>query len=252
MKAKFCAFVISFPASLLSVPSLPLGSRAKVGRERGGHGPKTALKPQPLFKWGCLLVHYSVFPSSWRRKRRMWKSILVSFLACIFFVSFLFVFFFLFFSIATTALLSVGEHRVDKKIQVFLIFDSASVRTSIFLFVLKSPFICVCCTFTVIFHTVHVSLSHEANERPKSPSISFEWDKTGFHLNNSNPFHSVIMTHTFFFFFALTSLFMFMQHNRFEHKLQHKLWMILALNVKHCSKKQLFVVFHRKSLKIAQ
>lgn len=73
--------------SCLSFSSLflPLGSRAKVGRERGGHGPETALKPQPLFKWGCSLVHYSAFPLSCRRKRGMWKCILVSFLTHFFF-----------------------------------------------------------------------------------------------------------------------------------------------------------------------
>lgn len=79
--------MISFPASLSPRRLSPLGSRAKVGRERGGHGPETALKPQPLFKWGCSLVHYSAFPSSYRLKRGMWKCILVSFLTRLFFFS---------------------------------------------------------------------------------------------------------------------------------------------------------------------
>lgn len=58
--ARFCDFMISFPASL-SLRSLPLGSRAKVGRERERHGPETPLKSQPLFKWGSSRVHYSAF-----------------------------------------------------------------------------------------------------------------------------------------------------------------------------------------------
>jgi len=70
---------------------MPLGSWAKVGRERGGHGPKTALKPQPLFEWGWLLVHYSAFPSSCRQKGDMWKCVLVSFLTRLF-LSFFFFF----------------------------------------------------------------------------------------------------------------------------------------------------------------
>lgn len=74
-------FFSCLPFSLLS---LPLGSRVKMGRERGGHGPETALKPQPLFEWGCLLVHYSAFPSTCGQKRGMWKCILVSFLTFLF------------------------------------------------------------------------------------------------------------------------------------------------------------------------
>lgn len=77
-------FVCRAPFLLLS---LSLGSKAKVGRERGGHGPKTALKPQPLFEWGCLLVHYWAFPSSCKQKRGMWKCILDSFLSRLYFSS---------------------------------------------------------------------------------------------------------------------------------------------------------------------
>lgn len=72
------AWFLLLPPFLLAVS--PSWQREKVGRERGGHGPEIALKPQPLFKWGCLLVHYSAFPSSCRRKRGMWKCILVCFL----------------------------------------------------------------------------------------------------------------------------------------------------------------------------
>lgn len=149
------------PFFLLSLLSLPLGSRVKMGRGRGGHGPETALKPQPLFEWGCLLVHYWAFPSSCRQKRGMWKCILVSFLTFLFVPP-----------PPWPKSLRVNTRPTCAKtvtykvyLQVFLIFDSAVAWPLMFLFVVMSPFMCVCRT-TV--HSVHVLAFLALNTVPKS------------------------------------------------------------------------------------
>lgn len=55
------------------------------GREEGTA--ETALKPQPLFEWGCSPARCSAFPSSCRRKRGTWKCALLSFLPRPFFTT---------------------------------------------------------------------------------------------------------------------------------------------------------------------
>ncbi|TNN76426.1 hypothetical protein EYF80_013291 [Liparis tanakae] len=44
--------------------------RKWAGRERGGHGPQTSLKPQPLFQWGGSLSSPGLRRSSWTNANR--------------------------------------------------------------------------------------------------------------------------------------------------------------------------------------
>lgn len=66
------------PHSLFLVHSLPVHTLLAAGTKWAGReegmARRLALKPQPLFEWGCLLVHYIAFPSSCRLKKGMYKT----------------------------------------------------------------------------------------------------------------------------------------------------------------------------------
>lgn len=169
------SWFLFLPPFLLAVS--PSWQQGKSGQGERRAWPRNCFKPQPLFKWGCLLVHYSAFPSSCRRKRGMWKSILVSFLTHLFF-----------FFHRHHGLIFCGwtlAWSVQKThLQVFLIFDSAFVWALMFLFVLKSSLLHFSCTFTLLLlspSTLYTCLlCLQRTQCPNLHRFCYDWDTQRF------------------------------------------------------------------------
>lgn len=70
VEAKLCEFMISFPATLSPCRLSLLAAGWKWAGREEGMAQKLLPKPQPLFEWGCVLVHYSAFSPVFQAKKR--------------------------------------------------------------------------------------------------------------------------------------------------------------------------------------